>query len=189
MKTIKYIVTSLLIIGLAGFAYAGKVNKDSSWEEILADDTLRVVFPTISVGNGKFVTYDHLFLDNDQLTTGKTFEDAVAYENNLSEKLIDNDRSPAVIKTAIRQEVAALNYTTEKCDLSVTSFNKDDDDYAGPLVCYPVEGEHKTMVQVSVYKKALNTNNTDRENRNDDDSLLFTKEYTVPVYTVEEVNS
>jgi len=186
MKTIKYIVTSLLIVGLAGFAYAGKLNKDSSWEEILADDSLKAVFPTISVGNGKFVSYDHLFLDNDQLTTGKTFEDAVAYENNNSEQLNNNNKSPIVIQTTTRQEVAALNYTTEKCDeVSIKPENKES--YAGPLVCYPVEGEHQTTIKVSVYKKAENSLNRDTD-RNIEDTFLFKKEYTVPVYTVEEVN-
>ena len=187
MKTLKYIVTGLLMIGLAGFAHAANVTKDSSWDEILSDDSLKVVFPTISVGNGKYVSYDQLFLDKDQLTTGKTFEDAVAFEKITSETVLDSGRSPQVIQTETRQEVAALNYTTEKCDpLSVKPENKSE--YAGPLVCYPVEGEHATTVQVSVYKKAWNTNSNDNDRRSNDDMFLFSKAYTIPVYEVEEMN-
>jgi hypothetical protein len=185
MKTFKYIITGLLIIGLAGIANAGKLSKDSSWEEILSNDTLKVVFPTISVGNGKFVSYDHLFLDNDQLTTGKTFEDAVAFEYSNSDRV--NDRGPTVIQTVSRQEVAALNYTTEKCD-EVSIKPEFKETYAGPLVCYPVEGQHETTVNVSVYKKAWNTKSNGNESRSGADTFLFSKKYTIPVYSVEEVN-
>jgi len=184
MKTLKYIVTGLLMIGLAGFANAANVNKDSSWEDILSDDSLKAVFPTVSVGNGKFVSYDQLFLDKDQLTTGSTFEDAVASDANLSERLLDSDRAPSVIQTETRSEVAALNYTTEKCD-EVSLKPESKDTYAGPLVCYPVEGMHDTTVNVSVYKKVGHKND---EGRNGENIFLFTKAYTIPVYEVDEMN-
>jgi len=178
MKGIKYIFTGLLIIGLTGFVYAGEFSRDSSWDEILADDSLKVVFPVISVGNGKFVSYDNLYLDNDKLTTGKTFERAVTY------RLTGPDNEPTVTETATMPEVASLNYTNVVCE-KVGSEPENKENYAGPLVCYPVESEHKTTVMVSVYKKARDMKYSDNDSRNSEDKFLFSKEYTVPLYAAE----
>jgi hypothetical protein len=178
MKKITAIIFGLLFV--ATFSHAGAIDKNSSWDDILADDSLRVAFPSISVGNGKFVTYNHLFLDRDRLTTGKDWEDAAQVQNRHSAD--DKDRAPKVIRTITRKTEAPLNYIGRDCT-PASIREGHDSDHVEPLVCNPVTGEHPLSVEVQVYKKGGARHAHDTKDGNAD-QLLFTKTYSVPVLIV-----
>jgi hypothetical protein len=176
----KIISITLGVLLTATLTFAGNLTQDASWEEILTDPTLKAVFPAISVGNGKYVTYNHLFLDRDRLTTGQDWEDAVEVQNRHSAD--DKDRAPKVIRTITRKTEAPLNYIGRDCT-PASIREGHDSDHVEPLVCNPVTGEHPLSVEVQVYKKGGARHAHDTKDGNAD-QLLFTKTYSVPVLIV-----
>jgi hypothetical protein len=178
MKKITAIIFGLLFT--ASLTHAGAITKDSSWDDILSDPTLKAVFPAISVGNGKFVSYNNLFLDRDKLTTGGTWEDPVQVQHRTSSD--DKDRAPAVIRTVTRKTEAPLNYTGRDCTVA-NVVQGHDSDYVEPMVCNPVTGQHAQTVNVHVFRKVTDRLPHDTKDRSGD-IYLFTKKYSVPVYDV-----
>ena len=179
MKKITAIIFGLLFA--ASITHAGAITKDSSWEEILTNPSLKAVFPAISVGNGKFVTYNNLFLDRGKLTTGGTWEDPVAVQHRFSSD--DKDRAPLVIRTVTRKTETPLNYTGRECTVAVINTSHDSD-HLEPMVCNPVTGQHAQTVNVRVFKRADQRFASNDTKDHSGDTYLFTKSYTVPVYDV-----
>ena len=170
MKKIVTLLTGLFL--MASLSHAAGLNQDSSWEEILSDDTVKAVFPIVSVGNGKFVTYDHLFLDQNALTTGKTWQDTVEWTRFDS---LNSERGPIALRTVTREAVAPLNYSATKCINLIPDTSNSDRTL---LVCHPVAEKHSTTVNVKVYKLRKTAGPKDDKGN----IYLFTKKYSVPKF-------
>ena len=162
MKKMMTYAAALLLV--ATNVFAGQITQNSSWEEIKADPTLKVVYPVIAADGGVFATYDNFHVEGNQLKSGKTYTKDVSWDTAGADDRRVN------VKTVTADLTAPVNYTYNE----VQSFSVDhdgDDISRGPFV--KVQAKHETTMMASVYKKVANEKKSDR--------FLFSKPFAIAV--------